>query len=125
MLLFAKLVQLSNRIVNQVSVYWIVQSDIGQTDQGDRNKYTLKTIMEKNAGPQISNQGLPLPTPKALGYCFPAEFAPHQASWLSWPHKEASWPGKIESIYPSYCLFVKELTKGELVRINVGDEKML
>lgn len=63
-------------------------------------------------------------TPKELGYYFPAEFAPHVATWLSWPHKEASWPGKIDTIYPSYALFVKELTKGELVRINVSDQQM-
>ena len=29
-------------------------------------------------------------TPKQLGYYFPAEFAPHEATWLSWPHKEAT-----------------------------------
>ena len=46
------------------------------------------------------------------------------ATWLSWPHKEASWPGKIHTIYPSYCKFIKELTKGELVRINLVDEAM-
>ena len=38
-------------------------------------------------------------TPRQLGYTFPAEFAPQRAMWLSWPHKEASWPGKIETIY--------------------------
>lgn len=63
-------------------------------------------------------------TPKALGYYFPAEFAPHTATWLSWPHKEASWPGKINSIFPYYTRFVKELTKGEKVCINIGDEAM-
>ena len=63
-------------------------------------------------------------TPKELGYYFPAEFEKHFATWLSWPHKEASWPGKIDTIYPSYCKFIKELTKGELVRINVADEAM-
>lgn len=63
-------------------------------------------------------------TPKEQGYFFPAEFAPHLATWLSWPHKEASWPGKIESIYKPYARFVKELTKGELVRINVNNEAM-
>jgi len=63
-------------------------------------------------------------TPKQLGYYFPAEFAQHVATWLSWPHKEASWPGKINTIYPSYSKFIKELTKGELVRINVADEAM-
>jgi agmatine deiminase len=63
-------------------------------------------------------------TPAELGYYFPAEFAPHRATWLSWPHKEASWPGKINTIYPHYCLFIKELTKGELVCINVNDDRM-
>jgi agmatine deiminase len=61
-------------------------------------------------------------TPKELGYFFPAEFAPHEATWLSWPHKEASWPGKIQAIYPFYAEFVKELTRGETVNINVNDE---
>ena len=64
------------------------------------------------------------PTPRQLGYYFPAEFDPHTATWLSWPHKEASWPGKIGTIYPSYSQFIKELTKGEEVRINVRDEAM-
>src|SRR3954468_12861562 len=63
-------------------------------------------------------------TPKSLGYFFPAEFAPHIATWLSWPHKEASWPGKIDTIFPYYAQFIRELTKGELVRINVTDESM-
>jgi agmatine deiminase len=63
-------------------------------------------------------------TPKELGYTFPPEFAPHAATWLSWPHKEASWPGKIHTIFPSYCQFIKELLKGERVCINVNDELM-
>ena len=63
-------------------------------------------------------------TPKQLGYYFPAEFAPHKATWLSWPHKEASWPGKIHTVYPYYCQFIKELTTGEKVCINVNDEAM-
>jgi agmatine deiminase len=58
------------------------------------------------------------------GYYFPAEFAPHSATWLSWPHKEASWPGKIHTIFPYYSQFIKELTKGEKVCINVNDEAM-
>jgi agmatine deiminase len=63
-------------------------------------------------------------TPGAAGYYFPAEFGPHRATWLSWPHKEASWPGKISSIYPSYTRFVLELTRGENVCINVADPTM-
>ena len=65
-----------------------------------------------------------LKTPKELGYYFPAEFAPHDATWLSWPHKEASWPGKIDTIYAPYASFIKELTAAEKVCINVKDESM-
>ncbi len=63
-------------------------------------------------------------SPKSLGYSFPAEFAQHDAIWLSWPHKEESWPGKIASIYPSYCAFVKTVALTERVNINVGTDKM-
>src|SRR5574343_145035 len=62
--------------------------------------------------------------PANLGYTFPAEFAKHEATWLSWPHKEASWPGKINSIYPNYSQFVKYLAMSEYVRINVADAVM-
>ena len=63
-------------------------------------------------------------TPKSLGFHFPAEFAKHDAMWLSWPHKEESWPGKIASIYPSYTEFIKMVALTEKVCINVVDEKM-
>jgi agmatine deiminase len=58
------------------------------------------------------------------GFHFPAEWASHTATWLSWPHKEESWPGKIGMIYSKYAEFIKVLTEGELVRINVVDEQM-
>jgi agmatine deiminase len=63
-------------------------------------------------------------SPKQLGYHFPAEFAKHSATWLSWPHKEASWPGKIESIFPVYAQFIKLVAEGEKVNINVVNESM-
>lgn len=63
-------------------------------------------------------------TPKELGYYFPAEFAKQDAMWLSWPHKEASWPGKIETIYPIYATFIKLVAEGQKVNVNVADEAM-
>ncbi|MFN5171343.1 MAG: agmatine/peptidylarginine deiminase [Cyclobacteriaceae bacterium] len=63
-------------------------------------------------------------TPREQGFYFPAEFAPHEATWLSWPHKEASWPGKIETIYPIYAQFIKAVAEGERVRINITDDVM-
>jgi len=63
-------------------------------------------------------------TPKELGYYFPAEFSKHAATWLSWPHNKDSWPGKIKTIYPVYCEFIKRVAEGEKVNINVTDEAM-
>lgn len=62
--------------------------------------------------------------PRELGYYFPAEFAQQRATWLSWPHKEESWPGKIHSIYAPYSQFVKEITKSQICCINIVDEHM-
>ena len=63
-------------------------------------------------------------TPRELGFHFPAEFAPQRAMWLSWPHKEASWPGKIHTIYKSYCDFIWLVAQDQKVCINVKDETM-
>lgn len=63
-------------------------------------------------------------TPRELGYSFPAEFAQHRATWLSWPHKEASWPGKIHTIFEPYAKFVRYLSHSEKVCINVADNAM-
>ncbi len=54
----------------------------------------------------------------------PAEWARHEATWLTYPKNPDSWPGKIETIYPSYHLFVKTLAECEQVHINVDDEQM-
>jgi agmatine deiminase len=63
-------------------------------------------------------------SPANAGFHFPAEWAHHTATWLSWPHKEESWPGKIATIYKPYCEFIKAVSEGELVRINVINEQM-
>lgn len=56
-------------------------------------------------------------TPAALGYRMPAEFEPHAATWLSWPHKEASWPGLFDRIPPLWVEIVRALVLGEDVHI--------
>lgn len=59
--------------------------------------------------------------PSALGYRMPAEWEPHQATWLSWPHNRDSWPGKFEPVEPIMVQAVAALSAGETVRINVLD----
>ena len=63
-------------------------------------------------------------SPLEAGYRFPAEFSKHASTWLSWPHKEASWPGKIETVFPAYAEFIRHVATGELVNINVADKAM-
>jgi agmatine deiminase len=60
-------------------------------------------------------------TPRELGYFMPAEWWPHEATWLSWPHKEASWPGAFESVPAIFVEIARRLSQSELVRINVAD----
>lgn len=52
----------------------------------------------------------------------PAEWARHQATWISWPHKRESWPGKFAPVEPLMAEFVGVLSRSETVRINVLDE---
>ncbi len=61
-------------------------------------------------------------TPRELGYRMPAEWEPHEATWLSWPHKEESWPGAYESVPGVFVELVRHLAESELVRINVKDQ---
>jgi agmatine deiminase len=63
-------------------------------------------------------------TPAQLGYRMPPEWAPHRGTWLSWPHKAASWPGKFEPIPDIFCEIVRYLGRGEEVHINVADADM-
>ncbi|MBI2058381.1 MAG: agmatine deiminase family protein [Nitrospirae bacterium] len=51
----------------------------------------------------------------------PAEWEPHEATWLSWPHNSKSWPGIIERIPPIWAAMTKALQIGEKVRILVKD----
>ena len=62
-------------------------------------------------------------SPAALGYSMPAEWRPHQATWISWPHNRDSWPGKFEPVEPVMVRAVAALSASETVRINVLDEK--
>jgi agmatine deiminase len=57
----------------------------------------------------------------SLGWRMPAEFAPHRGTWLSWPHKEASWPGKFEPVPAIFAEIVRALVPHEEVHINATE----
>jgi agmatine deiminase len=54
----------------------------------------------------------------------PAEWAPHRGTWLSWPHKEASWPGKFGPVPAIFARMVRHLADHEEVHINVAGPGM-
>ncbi|MBI2502528.1 MAG: agmatine deiminase family protein [Candidatus Latescibacteria bacterium] len=59
-------------------------------------------------------------SPRALGFRMPAEWAPHRATWLGWPHNRSDWPGKLAPIPWVYGEIVRKLTPGEQVCILVN-----
>ena len=64
-------------------------------------------------------------TPAALGYRFPAEWEPHAATWLSWPHNRASWPDKFEPVPGIWAEFIGVLCKHEAVHVLAGGEAVM
>ena len=60
-------------------------------------------------------------TPASRGYRLPAEWAPHEATWLSWPHNRDSWPGVFAGVEPAMVEFVRALAECESVFVNVLD----
>ncbi len=63
-------------------------------------------------------------TPRRLGYCTPAEWEPHEATWLAWPHNPDDWPGKFSSIPWLYAEIVRLLAAHERVHLIVEDAAM-
>ncbi|MGH9889373.1 MAG: agmatine deiminase family protein, partial [bacterium] len=55
-------------------------------------------------------------------YRFPGEFEPHDATWISWPHHEPDWPGKLEPIPWVYAEIVRVLHERERVEILCNDD---
>jgi len=60
-------------------------------------------------------------TPAAAGYAMPAEWAPHAATWISWPHNAETWPGRLAAAEQAMARAVAALSAGEDVHVNVLD----
>jgi len=58
-------------------------------------------------------------TPQEMSYAMPAEWEPHAATWLAWPHNQADWPGKFAPIPWIYAEIVRILARAERVNILV------
>jgi len=56
----------------------------------------------------------------ADGYRMPAEWEPHAATWLGWPHNKTDWPGRFEPIPWVYTEIVRHVSPGERIRMLVN-----
>jgi agmatine deiminase len=60
-------------------------------------------------------------------YRMPAEWEPHGATWLAWPHYRNDWPGKFEPIPWVYAEIIRSLSRRERVELivnNAAQEKL-
>ena len=71
-----------------------------------------------NAG---RNEGFVMPD-SIDRYRMPPEWAPHQGTWLSWPHNRETWPGCLAEAETALTQAVVALADGETVHINVLDD---
>jgi agmatine deiminase len=60
-------------------------------------------------------------TPAGRGFRMPAEWEPHAATWLAWPHNESDWPGKFGPVPWVYGEIVRALARSETVNLIVPD----
>ena len=64
-------------------------------------------------------------SPASLGYRWPAEWERHAATWLAWPHKPETWPGKFEPIPAVWQQLVRTLAEFEPVHILAGGRDVM
>src|SRR5690348_15235641 len=57
----------------------------------------------------------------STSFCMPAEWEPHVATWLAWPHYKLDWPGKFEPIPWVYAEIIRYLSRHERVELIVKD----
>jgi agmatine deiminase len=63
-------------------------------------------------------------TPAAAGYRMPAEWEPHAAIWLSWPHDPVSFAGVLPAVERAYVRVISEIHRTERVELFVLDKVM-
>jgi len=64
------------------------------------------------------------PTPAALGFSMPAEWAKHESTWLSWPKNPLTFPPEIVSrVERAYAEMIEAIARGERVDLLVDDDR--
>ena len=88
----------------------------------NRRPDTYGTITEPVVRRYPAAAGVPR-TPHKLGYFMPAEWEPHEATWLAWPHDPETF-GDLPAVEEAYLAIIAALSRGERVNLLVRDEEM-
>jgi len=72
-------------------------------------------VPEHDATAPIPRKG---DTPRKLGFFMPAEWEPHDAVWLSWPHNKNTFP-HLKEVEDGYIRFIAAITPSERVELFV------
>lgn len=62
-------------------------------------------------------------SPGRLGFAMPAEWQPHAATWMAWPHDDAQWVGMLEPVRREFAAFVGAIAAREAVELLVADDE--
>jgi agmatine deiminase len=63
------------------------------------------------------------PSPRELGFRWPAEWEPQRAVWLAWPHNADDWPGKFQGIEWVFCEIIRRLAETSRVSLIVSSQE--
>ncbi|MGI9518480.1 MAG: agmatine deiminase family protein [Pirellulaceae bacterium] len=63
-------------------------------------------------------------TPAELGFRMPAEWHPHEATWLAWPHNRDTWPDNLPAAQQEFILLVETISRDESVCVIAADEAL-
>src|SRR5262245_55039859 len=73
----------------------------GPYPDGKRSRTSRRNVMSEDA--------------PVASYRLPAEWEPHRATWIGWPHNPDDWPGKFDCIPWAYVEIVRRLARSERV----------
>ncbi len=86
---------------------------MGMSEMAPRGTSVIARSFRSSTPPQSRDN--------TLHYRMPAEWEPHAATWLAWPHYEGDWPGRFEPIPWVYAEIIRNLVRHERVELIVNN----